>query len=303
MGKTSIGAPEQVRKNFSHPQIKISLDLSFLLFALLLIYLGSFILLLNYIAVLFLHEYAHAYAAKRLGYSAGHIKVSAFGVRLNMNNSVMRHSDEIKIALAGPLMNIILVVICLALWWVFPVTYHFTNLFCLCSLITAAVNLIPAHPLDGGRAISCLLSRFAGPRPAGIICAVLNIVISLGLFAVFFVTLKYGLNLTYLFMGAFILVSSINKNPGRGFDFLRYKNLKQKSGTKVKTIIISSDMPLFKVLGFVVAGSFLHLLIMHNGALLGELYESDLEKVCSGYSPNIAIGEVDFRNFGVKGPK
>lgn len=295
MSKTGIGIAEHLTKTSASSKIKISFDLSFLLFAVLLIYLGSFMLLLNYIAVLFLHEYAHAVVAKRLGYSAGNIKVSAFGVRLNMDSSVMRPGDEIKIAMAGPLINIMLAVLCFALWWVFPITFHFTNLFCLANVITAVVNLIPAYPLDGGRAFLCLLGRFAGVKRAAIICAVLNILISMVLFSIFFITLKGGLNLTYLFMGAFILVSSINKKPNKGFDFLRYKTLKQKSGTKVRTVVISSDVALFKVVGFVSANYFFHFLITQNGVPIGELYESDLERICEKYPPNVAIGEVNLR--------
>ena len=302
MGKTThVKSLKKQLKNNSG--IKISLDLSFLLFSLLLIYMGSFLLLLNYMAALFLHEYAHAYVAKKLGYSAGHIKVSAFGVRLNMKSSVMRSSDEIKIAMAGPLMNIVLAVLCFALWWAFPITYNFMNLFCLCNIITAVVNLIPAHPLDGGRALSCLLGQFASPKKTAIICAVINIVISLGLFIVFFVTLKTGFNLTYLFMGAFILVSSFNKNPDHGFDFLRYKSLKFKSGTKVKTIIVSGDTPIFKVLGLIKPQHFMHFLIMQNGVIEGEFYETDLEELCEKYHMDIPIGEIKSSKFNIKAIK
>ena len=295
-----------LKKSFASSRIKVSLDLSFLLFALLLIYLGSFVLLLNYVVVLFLHEYAHAYMAKRLGYSAASIKVSAFGVRLNMKSSVMRYGDEIKIALAGPLINVALAILCLAVWWVFPITYNLLNLFCLANIITAILNLIPAHPLDGGRVLWCLVGQFAGSKKADIICTVLNILISATLFVIFFVSLMQGFSLvylTYLFMGAFILISAIQKKPGKAFDYLRFKKLKQKSGTKIKSIIIDSDTPLFKVLSFVGAGHFLHFLVLQNGAVVGELYESDLEQICEDFAPDTAIGKTYLRLYGIKAQK
>ena len=67
--------------------------------------------------------------------------------------------DECLIAAAGPLLNVILLIFCIALWWIEPKTYFFTENFAYACLSIAAVNLLPVYPLDGGRIVLALLSR------------------------------------------------------------------------------------------------------------------------------------------------
>jgi len=66
---------------------------------------GLFVLL--YFAAVFLHELAHCVVAKRLFYHTEQIKLGIFGATLVGQFDNMSVVDTIKIALAGPLCNIV----------------------------------------------------------------------------------------------------------------------------------------------------------------------------------------------------
>ena len=110
-------------------KIKIKIHPTFIIFACILVYFGKLLLFLNYILVIFLHELAHLLVARRLGYNIKSIKVIPFGVSLNIDSFNLMPRDEIKIALAGPMLNFLLSILCLSVWWVFPETFNYTYLF------------------------------------------------------------------------------------------------------------------------------------------------------------------------------
>ena len=59
-----------------------------------------------------LHEYFHGLVAKKLGYKIGKIKLLATGAALEAESDEFSFDDEIKIAISGPLFNLILPPIC-----------------------------------------------------------------------------------------------------------------------------------------------------------------------------------------------
>lgn len=157
---------------FSNPQL-----LSSPVFLLvLLIYLGSLVIVIT------IHEFAHAWAADKLGDPTPRIQdrltlnplahldplgtililFAGFGwgkpVMFDPFNLKDPRRDAALIALAGPASNIILAVglaVVMRLILAFAPTYSFVLTFLepLMSLniMLALFNLIPVHPLDGGK--------------------------------------------------------------------------------------------------------------------------------------------------------
>ena len=119
-------------------KIKIKIGISFWIFALICILIGQGLLLINYMMVLFIHEYAHAYVAYKLGYAIKNIKVIPFGISLNMQDTNLSYQDQIKIALAGPMVNILMAIVTIALWWIFPISYAYTYMFCFANAFSIA---------------------------------------------------------------------------------------------------------------------------------------------------------------------
>lgn len=115
-----------------------------------------------YAVAMFLHEAAHFVVAKKLLYNCTEIRLGAFGAVLYGDFQDLDAVDRIKIALAGPLFNFSMCVVCLALWWSFPDTYYFSHAFFQANASMGCVNLLPCYPLDGGRVFTGVAQTATG---------------------------------------------------------------------------------------------------------------------------------------------
>lgn len=116
-----------------------------------------------------LHELGHALMAKRLHYVTKDITLLPIGGMARMDEIPERPGHELAVALAGPVVNLVIAMILYPLVvWYGSVPSFFTVLFdngetFLFSLMVvniglAIFNLIPAFPMDGGRVFRALLS-------------------------------------------------------------------------------------------------------------------------------------------------
>ena len=105
-----------------------------------------------------IHESAHYFVAKKCGYKCNCIAVSAFGAVLYGEFDSVDNRDGVKIALAGPAANAVCALVFVALWWMFPALYVFSQPFVAANVSLCLINLLPAYPLDGGRVFVSLLS-------------------------------------------------------------------------------------------------------------------------------------------------
>lgn len=121
---------------------------------------GELFLFLLSALVAIQHECAHAFASAKLGYRLDKIILMPFGAVIDGDLRGISFKDEIYVALCGPLCNLLTAGFFIAIWWLVPTMYAFTDTACLSSLSIAAVNLLPAYPLDGGRILKCTLVRF-----------------------------------------------------------------------------------------------------------------------------------------------
>lgn len=78
------------------------------------------------LAAVMLHECAHARVAKKLGYELNVINLMPYGAAL-CGDVQIKSAHEVRIAVAGPLFNLVLAVLFAALWWLAPATYLFTR--------------------------------------------------------------------------------------------------------------------------------------------------------------------------------
>ena len=260
-------------------KIKIKIHPTFIIFACLLIYFNKFVLFANYLLVMFIHEFAHALIAKRLGYKINYIKLIPFGICLDINSYELMPKDEIKIALAGPIANFILAFFMLALWWIYPASYNYTYLFCYANFITATFNLVPAFPLDGGRVLLSMLKlNTNSPSKAIKFCKIINIIVAICLFVMFIVSIFYQVNFTYLFVIFCVLSGVFDKNKKEQYSFIKYST-KKKIGKilKVKTLSVYQEEPLFKICKHIDNFSYLKLLIIDaQKNVVGELTENEV---------------------------
>lgn len=115
-----------------------------------------------------LHELAHSLISQKLGISVTRISLYIFGGAAQIEKNPDEPLKEIKIAIAGPAMSILLAFVFLAISEIFiripdlsmisiPFRYMFST-----NLLLAVFNLIPAFPLDGGRILRAILWKWKG---------------------------------------------------------------------------------------------------------------------------------------------
>ncbi|MFM2207819.1 MAG: hypothetical protein RL213_1794 [Bacteroidota bacterium] len=136
---------------------------------------------LSVFATVVLHELGHALTAKRYGCRTKDIVLLPIGGVARMERLPEVPSQEIKVALAGPAVNVILAALTYLLFFRSiplpeasslsqPDAVSWPAHFFYANLVLALFNLLPAFPMDGGRVLRGLLSlrmdRLAATRVA-----------------------------------------------------------------------------------------------------------------------------------------
>lgn len=144
-------------------------DRVWLLWALLILVLPLKWLLCAVLAAA-VHELFHIGAVRLLGGRIRGIRIAPFGAVMAAEE--ISGYREALCALAGPVGSFLLVLLIRR----FPVLG-------LCALVQGSFNLLPVYPMDGGRAVRCLLEA-ACPEHAAGAAAVIEIAVFSGLLAV-----------------------------------------------------------------------------------------------------------------------
>lgn len=135
--------------------------------------LGILFLLAVFASVL-LHELGHALVARRYGIATRRIILSPIGGIAQLEGMPQRPREELAVALAGPAVNFVLAA---GLWLLTPVLAAIPLVSSLlpgvivANLMLGAFNLLPAFPMDGGRALRALLAERIGSRRATTVAA------------------------------------------------------------------------------------------------------------------------------------
>ncbi|MCL2796749.1 MAG: site-2 protease family protein [Firmicutes bacterium] len=269
--------------------------LCFLLAAAMLL-LGYGFELVYYLIALGIHELAHAEVAKRRGYGLESMKLTPYGASLTGKFESTRPRDEIIIALAGPLINLVLAVMCIALWWVAPTSYAYTETFAYVNLAAAVFNLLPVFPLDGGRILLAALSikfprqavyrrmRLCGFAAAALCAALAGFALYAGLF-----------NPSLALIAIFFFVSTVfpdSHSKYRRLYSMGFRLEKLKKGLAVKEVMVSPDTKLNHLLRLLNANYFYRFTVTDASfTVLGEITEIELEKLAAEFGGATPAGK------------
>ena len=258
----------------------------FLLLGLWSTLVGEFGIFFCSVICAILHELAHAAQAAKLGYAAKQLLLMPYGAAIHMDIEDASAKDELSIAIAGPLCNLLIAALFLALWWCFPSTYPYTETAFYTSLSLGLCNLIPAPPLDGGRVLYCAVySLFAAYLPptkakkqAKIICK-----ISTAIFCAAGITLSVlsalhgAFNLSLAVFTVFLLLSLFEKEAPQ-YVKLDFSNRRAfERGTPIQHVAISPKCTVKTALTFLCVDSYLILDVYdEQERFLGSLTQSEL---------------------------
>lgn len=219
---------------------KIKIGPSFFLLITVCLLTKNLLLVTNYLLALFMHELAHLWVAGKRGYSLKRIKLDMFGLAVDLNEKI-DDKDQFSINIAGPVCNLLLCVLCLATYWLIPISYIYLNTFCFANLILALFNLLPVYPLDGGKI-------FRGIVKSDKAYCVLDKIIRFSLASLsicaFIVSCFNFPNLLLLALALFFITSKADKTPTMSI----FKYRQNKHFDKVVILKVEVTETLFNLL-------------------------------------------------------
>ena len=257
------------------------------IFLLLLLITGFAAVVIPYLFAVILHELGHAFVAKKLGYKLNKIWILPYGACLSLDDFAFNPHDEIKIALAGPIVNICLIILTMSLWWIFPISYIYTYTFVISNFSLAIFNLLPAFPLDGARVLIGIMSIKNKRKTAFKVVTWINIIISAALFVLFLVSLFFQVNISYLMLAAFLLVGIFdNKFQGKYSPLLYEFSAKQEKEIYcVKHICVSPKIQLYKIMSEINRHKYNIIYINMPNVSLKAINETQLQTLFLNNSP------------------
>lgn len=232
---------------------------------------GGFLLFVAAVLAALEHECAHAYAARRFGYVLDRIVLMPYGAVISGDIAGMGRRNELAVLIAGPLVSLATGIFFVALWWLYPETYPFTELAAQVSFSLFFVNLLPAYPLDGGRILRLLLEP-VGKKRVKIVCGALSVLIALAILGLFVWSCFSSPNFSAL---AFSLLLLFGAFGGGSYGRINFSSKRFLRGVEERRVAIEASVPAQNAIRFLREDRYLTLILFEGGEYLGELTEEE----------------------------
>jgi Zn-dependent protease len=255
-----------------------------------------------YIIALFtcvvLHEFGHALTAKRYGIVTSNITLLPIGGVASMERLPENPLEEIKVALAGPLVNVVIASV-LYLWLnvngvhvdgeEFATTGGpFLYRLMIVNIFLALFNLLPAFPMDGGRVLRAAMAirmphHLATKRAAAVGQC----------FAVFFgmVGFSYG-NPFLMLIAVFLWVGAGAENQSE-----QMKNslagATASDAMLTEFHVLAPEDTLTKAIHYTLAGSQKDFPVGNQHQIIGVLTQKYLLEALQQYGENFEVGKLN----------
>lgn len=244
-----------------------------------------------------LHEFGHALAAQRYGIQTRDIILFPIGGVARLEKLPEDPKQELWVAIAGPLVNIVLFILLSIYLYATGFEMHEVEDFGIrastivpylasANLILAIFNLIPAFPMDGGRVLRAFLSiklpRAKATQIAGTIGQFL---------AILFVF--YGLfnNPIMVLIGLFIFLGAATEvSQTRNESLL--KGFKVKDALMMKFQIIAFDAPLSKAVEKLLNSQSTHFVVVKDDVPIGTLSRNEIIKGLQEGGEHLPIDQI-----------
>ncbi len=226
------------------------------------------------------HECAHAFVARRYGFALDKLVLMPYGAVLSGDIAGIGKKQELAVLVAGPLANAVTALAFVALWWLFPETYPYTEAAASVSFSLFLVNLLPAYPLDGGRILHLLLSPL-GERRANVVCRAVTLLTALGVLAYFIWTCFFDAAWTALVFSVLLAAGAFGGGRYARMTFSREKSFAR--GLEERRVVIAAERTVQDAFRHLREEKYLVLVLFSGGEFLGELSEEEyLDAVRAG---------------------
>lgn len=262
--------------------IKVKIHPLFYLLGLYFAITGKIFIFIIYTATAVIHELGHSYVASNQGYRLNKITLMPFGAVVSGNIEGLKPTDEIKVAVAGPFINLAVALFFVSTWWIFPESYAFTDVVAEANFIMAVINFLPVFPLDGGRIVLALLSSKINKIKAIKIMKVSGIIFSLILFALFVVTIFYTINISILLFALFLLFATLSREKDNVYVRLTSITIDKRAlnnGIIIKKQAVDKDITLKKLISILDYTCINEIDVYSNGEKITNLNQNKINEV------------------------
>lgn len=237
-------------------------------------------LLINYLFALSFHEMAHLFVASHRGYNLKLIKLDMFGLSVELKEKI-DNNDMFVINVVGPLVNLLLCLICFTLYYFLPNSFNILNEFCLSNFVLAVFNLLPIYPLDGGKLIKGIVKDNKKYIKIDNLIRMFLIFLCLLLF---FASLSKNLNLIYVVLIVFFVSSKPKFVPT--FSLFKQGNAKL---CKIVLFKVQGNESLFELIKKIKQNKYT---IFYCSDIQKYIDEDKIVEIATKYPLNIKISSI-----------
>ncbi|MBX7122779.1 MAG: site-2 protease family protein [Opitutaceae bacterium] len=256
---------------------------------------------LTLFACVVLHEFGHALAARRYGIATRDITLLPIGGVARLERIPEKPAQELVVALAGPAVNVLIAAV-LFVWLIatgrvvgIDTTEMLTNGSLVQRLMVVNVslvvfNMLPAFPMDGGRALRALLAFRLGRRRATTIAA------SIGqAMAIVFGFLGLWLGHPLLVLIAIFVFLGAQAEAGQVEMQSALEGLRVGDAMMTYYRTLEPQTSLIQAVKELLAGSQQDFPIVENDVPIGILRRNDLVKALTENRGDTAVTEIMWR--------
>lgn len=217
---------------------------------------GYFVEVITLFGIVLVHELGHWTAAHMYGWRVKKVMLLPFGGVAEVEElGTVPASEEIMVALAGPLQNALMILIALIMklggadseWW---------DYFLYANALIGSFNLLPVLPLDGGKIMQGLLSYIMPYHRAIVLSTFLSLLFSgIVVGAVLAIGIVGKIHLNILVISGFLLYSNWYSYKHIPFHFLRFLMVRDhrirswvEEGHLAHPIVVSSQRKIVPIM-------------------------------------------------------
>lgn len=252
-------------------------------------------------ACVVLHEFGHALAARRYGIATRDITLLPIGGIARLEKIPEKPAQELVVALAGPAVNVVIAAIFFA--WL-AAAHRLAGIDAPAALMSGSLpqrlmivnlslvvfNLLPAFPMDGGRALRALLAFRLGRRRATAIAA------SIGqAMAIIFGFLGLWLGHPLLVLIAIFVFLGAQAEAGQVEMQSALQGLRVGDAMMTRFRTLDAQTSLTQAVKELLAGSQQDFPVVEQGLPIGILRRNDLVKALAENRGDTPVSEIMWR--------
>ncbi|MFW9902350.1 MAG: site-2 protease family protein [Candidatus Thorarchaeota archaeon] len=258
--------------------------------------------LINGLIILFsilIHELTHSLIAQKYGLKVSEIELYLFGGVSKIEQEPINPKSEFVISIFGPISSILIGVIFLGFLYLVPftippilwVTFFYSG---ITNIGLGLFNLIPAYPIDGGRALRAILwNKRHDMLSATKTASKIGSYVAYGLMAYGFISMFFLGFLNSLWL---IIIASFLNNQSRHAYYQTLNEL-TLSNVRAKELIRIADVaiPFNKTINEAITNYFLpykkvYFPVIQGGNVVGIIHLEDIKKVPIDQRNEIIVG-------------